>query len=119
VIAPLPHDVCGILETSRIVNWMAGESARQCGPCLYGLAAIAGDLRALAGLRSSRRAVRQLRDHLDLVAGRGACSHPDGVVGLVLSGLETFESEVDSHAKGKCTAGYHRGVLPLPGEAIA
>jgi NADH:ubiquinone oxidoreductase subunit F (NADH-binding) len=119
VIAPLPTDVCGLLETSRIVNWMAGESARQCGPCLYGLAAIASDLRGIAGLRTNRKAVRQLREHLELVAGRGACSHPDGVVGLVLSALETFESEVESHTKGKCTAGYHRGVLPLPGEAIA
>jgi NADH:ubiquinone oxidoreductase subunit F (NADH-binding) len=116
VIAPLPLDVCGLLETSRIVNWMAGQSARQCGPCLYGLAAIAGDLRAIAGLRSSRKAVRALRDHLELVAGRGACAHPDGVVGLVLSAMETFESELESHMKGRCTAGYHRGVLPLPDE---
>jgi NADH:ubiquinone oxidoreductase subunit F (NADH-binding) len=116
VVVPLPRDVCGIAETSRIVNWMAGQSARQCGPCLYGLAAIDSDLRAIVGLRGARKAARELRTHLGLVAGRGACSHPDGVVGLVISALETFHDEVESHVHGKCSAGYHRGVVPLPEE---
>ncbi len=114
VIAPLPHDVCGLRETSRIVSWMAGQSARQCGPCLYGLAQIDEDLRLIVGLRGARKAAKALREHLDLVIGRGACSHPDGVVGLVHSALTTFAGEVESHIHGRCTAGYQRPVLPLP-----
>jgi NADH:ubiquinone oxidoreductase subunit F (NADH-binding) len=35
---------CGLLETKRVVDWMANESARQCGPCAFGLPALAEDL---------------------------------------------------------------------------
>ncbi|MDE3064948.1 MAG: hypothetical protein KGJ36_04680, partial [Acidobacteriota bacterium] len=37
VMVVLPRSGCGIAETHRIVRWMANESARQCGPCAFGL----------------------------------------------------------------------------------
>jgi len=43
LIAALPADACGIAETARLVRYLAAESAGQCGPCLFGLAAIFGD----------------------------------------------------------------------------
>jgi len=36
-----PEVACGIAETQRVVAWMANESSRQCGPCAFGLPALA------------------------------------------------------------------------------
>ena len=44
VLVVLPSGSCGIKETERIARFMASESAGQCGPCLFGLPAIADDL---------------------------------------------------------------------------
>jgi hypothetical protein len=33
------------------------------------------------------------------VRGRGACRHPDGAAGLVLSALEVFEAEFARHTQ--------------------
>ena len=41
VIAVLPSGRCGVVETARILAYLAHESARQCGPCTFGLRAIA------------------------------------------------------------------------------
>ncbi|WP_374216187.1 SLBB domain-containing protein [Frankia sp. R82] len=37
-----------------------------------------------------------------LVAGRGACHHPDGVARLVRSALRTFAADIRAHADGYC-----------------
>jgi NADH:ubiquinone oxidoreductase subunit F (NADH-binding) len=38
--------------------------------------------------------------------GRGACHHPDGAVGLLLSALRAFPEEFrDHHERGRCSAG--------------
>ena len=47
IVVALPTTSCGIAETARIARWMAGESAGQCGPCVFGLPAIADDLELL------------------------------------------------------------------------
>ena len=41
---PDPRHACGIAETARVARYMAGESAGQCGPCVFGLPAVADDL---------------------------------------------------------------------------
>ena len=47
VLVVVPRDACGLAETHRVVRWMANESSRQCGPCAFGLPALAEDLAAL------------------------------------------------------------------------
>jgi len=47
----LPDGACGVAETVRVLAWLAGESAGQCGSCVFGLAAVA---RAAADLRDGR-----------------------------------------------------------------
>jgi NADH:ubiquinone oxidoreductase subunit F (NADH-binding) len=112
-IVALPRAVCGLAETARVARYMAGESAGQCGPCVFGLAALADAFESIAECRDS------VADALDRVprlqaqiARRGACAHPDGTLGLVMSALDVFSSEVEAHRSGRCTATSHASVLP-------
>jgi NADH:ubiquinone oxidoreductase subunit F (NADH-binding) len=112
LIAALPQDACGLAETARVVRYLADESARQCGPCLFGLDAIAAELQRLAEGRTSD--LSMLRRWLGQVDGRGACSHPDGAAELVRSALDVFKPELGQHAQGWCAATRTANVLPVP-----
>ncbi len=114
VVCALPANACGVVETARVVRYLAAESAGQCGPCLNGLPAIAGGFAELAGARPRARVRADVERWAGLVAGRGACAHPDGTVRLVRSALQVFAGEIDLHAKGRCSAASNRPVLPLP-----
>ena len=48
VVIALAATSCGISETARLARYMAGESSGQCGPCVFGLPAIADDLEQLS-----------------------------------------------------------------------
>lgn len=88
-IRVLPRGTSGIAETARILRYLADESAGQCGPCVYGLAAVADDVAGLA--RRDRTVDRnRLERRLGVIAGRGACRHPDGAVRLAASALRVF-----------------------------
>ncbi len=62
---------CPVMFTSRIVAYLAGQSARRCGPCLNGLPALARAVTAVAdgsgspardrGARVARRTPRRVR----------------------------------------------------------
>lgn len=119
VIAVLPADGCGVAETTRLVRWLAGQSAGQCGPCVHGLAAIASQLEAIETGRIARQPpargarrtgavedpIARLRRWSGDVGGRGACRHPDGVVRLLASALRTFAEDFDDHLRhGPCSA---------------
>ncbi|NYD42740.1 NADH-ubiquinone oxidoreductase-F iron-sulfur binding region domain-containing protein [Nocardioides panaciterrulae] len=112
LVAALPDDVCGLVETARVVRFLADESAGQCGSCLFGLDAIAGELHRLADGSAADQGT--LRRWLGQVEGRGACSLPDGAVRLVRSALTVFGSELEQHARGWCCATRTAGILPLP-----
>ena len=43
-LAVLPRRACGLAETARVVRYLAAESARQCGPCMFGLPALADEM---------------------------------------------------------------------------
>jgi NADH:ubiquinone oxidoreductase subunit F (NADH-binding) len=106
IIVVLPRDACGVAESQRMVKWMANESARQCGPCAFGLPAIAEDLSQLASnSRDPRGAYQRLKERCDVIEGRGACAHPDGVVRMVRSALEVFSRDVENHLQGAPCAG--------------
>ena len=115
LIGVLPHGRCGLEETARLVGYLAGETAGQCGPCVHGLPRLARACAALAEGRMRRRGVRQLLALAAVVDGSGACSHPDGVVRLIRSALRTFEADVDAHLAGRvCTTVTHPAVFPVP-----
>ncbi|HEY1641276.1 MAG TPA: NADH-ubiquinone oxidoreductase-F iron-sulfur binding region domain-containing protein [Streptosporangiaceae bacterium] len=117
VLAELPASHCGLAETARVARYLALESAGQCGPCFNGLPRIAA---ALADLAIARPAPRQLADvqrWSGLVAGRGACHHPDGFTRFVASALAVFGPELERHARGRCHATSARPFLPVPAGA--
>jgi len=119
VVVALPTDVCGLVETARVVAYLADQSAQQCGPCLNGLPALASVLGEIARGRSGGRAigpqVRRATELAALVERRGACHHPDGSVRFIRSALSMFETEIDLHAHGRCSATDRRPFLPTPG----
>jgi NADH:ubiquinone oxidoreductase subunit F (NADH-binding) len=103
VVIPIPLRQCGLAETARIVAWMATQSAGQCGPCVFGLPAIADDLKTIATTHASRSVFERLLSRLPVIEGRGACRHPDGVIRLVRSAFRAFSADVDYHlANGPC-----------------
>ena len=112
LIAALPGDACGLAETARVVRYLADESAGQCGPCRFGLDAVAGEFLRLTEGGTSDPAT--LRRWLGQVDGRGACRHPDGAVRLIRSALAVFRPELERHAHGWCCATRTGGVLPVP-----
>ena len=77
VLACIPTSACGVAETARIATYMANESAGQCGPCVFGLHAVAQDLVQLARGENDSKILKRLGHRLDTVEGRGACRHPD------------------------------------------
>jgi NADH:ubiquinone oxidoreductase subunit F (NADH-binding) len=117
VIVVLARQGCGVAETQRVVKWMANESARQCGPCAFGLPALAEDLAHVARATSdASESWERLRRRCDAIDGRGACHHPDGVVRLVRTALEVFRDDIDAHLRGRTCDGARstQRFVPVP-----
>jgi NADH:ubiquinone oxidoreductase subunit F (NADH-binding) len=115
VVAALPRTACGLAETARITRYLALSSAGQCGPCVFGLGAIAGQLERLA--TGGECDLAQIQRWLGDVTGRGACRHPDGTALMVASALHVFHAEARLHSRGWCSAIGAAGVFPMPGQA--
>jgi NADH:ubiquinone oxidoreductase subunit F (NADH-binding) len=116
VVVALPADACPVAEVARVIRWMAGESAGQCGPCVHGLDAIAGALASLAAATGDGGVISRLERWCGQVTGRGACRHPDGVVRFLRSALDVFADEFEDHRRhGPCDACDRPPVLAVPG----
>ena len=102
VLIALGESSCGLHESARVIDYLARESAGQCGPCVHGLRAIAdvvGDLaEGVAQLREKERVMRWAAE----IRGRGACHHPDGAARFIESALTVFGDELISHERGRC-----------------
>ncbi|MGN6428197.1 MAG: NADH-ubiquinone oxidoreductase-F iron-sulfur binding region domain-containing protein [Leifsonia sp.] len=102
VVHVLGADRCGLLATAEIADELAAASARQCGPCRFGLPAMAARLRELATGRMAPQAAAEAARLAESVDGRGSCHHPDGSARLVRSALRVFAADVRAHAAGRC-----------------
>jgi NADH:ubiquinone oxidoreductase subunit F (NADH-binding) len=105
VVVALSSSRCGLQAGADIAGYLAGQGARQCGPCLNGLPTMARTLHQLAYLRSTDETAAELERIAALVSDRGACHHPACTVRLIRSTLRTFEAEVRLHLQGYCSAG--------------
>ena len=108
VIVVLGVEACGVAESARIAQYLAGQSAGQCGPCVFGLPAIAEDMTKLARGEASAGLMARLVLRLAEVSGRGACRHPDGAVNLVRSALQVFAADVAAHERGRPCGHTHK-----------
>jgi NADH:ubiquinone oxidoreductase subunit F (NADH-binding) len=115
VIVLLSDEACPVAEATRLARWLASQSARQCGPCLHGLDALARGLEELMhGERHGPHAER-VTSLPALIERRGACRHPDGALNIVLSALEAFSADFAEHSRrGACAACARGPELPLP-----
>lgn len=111
IILPLPHGTCPLREASRIASYMAGQSAGQCGPCRMGLPDVHRSMLALVDGSGSAAAVRHAAG---IGRGRGACTHPDGTARFVLSAIDTFAADIETHRRAGSCGQPVFGVLPLP-----
>ncbi len=103
VIAVFPHGRCGLAQAAALMGFLARESARQCGPCEHGLAALATTSAQLAAGHAKPRDAERLQRWIGQIAGRGACHHPDGALVLLSSALRVFGGDVATHLRrGRC-----------------
>jgi NADH:ubiquinone oxidoreductase subunit F (NADH-binding) len=118
VIFALPPGSCGLAEAARVLGFLADQSARQCGPCMFGLPAVAQDLAQLAAGRPGGDPLDRLQRRFAQIDGRGACRHPDGAIRMAASALRTFAADAHAHSRHRpCLAGTgdgHRRTANLP-----
>jgi NADH:ubiquinone oxidoreductase subunit F (NADH-binding) len=109
VLAPPPTS-CPLAEVAAIAAYLEREGAGQCGPCVYGLPALADATASLAfggpggaGGPAGGGLPARIFELCDSVDGRGACHHPDGAARMVRSALLAFGDHVDQHLRiGPC-----------------
>lgn len=97
VVAFLGEETCGVTTTARIMDYMAGSSAAQCGPCVFGLRAIADASARIATGQARQDDLQRLKFWSGSLTGRGACRMPDGTTALLASSLRVYDADWSSH----------------------
>ena len=115
VLIALGESGCGLHESARVIDYLASQSAGQCGPCVHGLHAISDAFTALVSGIAHERERDRLLHWTSEVRGRGACHHPDGAARFVESALSVFGGEIEWHKRARCDA--KPAGLPTPGIA--
>jgi NADH:ubiquinone oxidoreductase subunit F (NADH-binding) len=115
IVIALPASSCPLAETARVVSYLAEETAGQCGPCMFGLPALADALGHLAYSGGRGGVIDQISALIPVIEGRGACRHPDGATQLVRSVLHAFPAHARWHERnGACPDVARAPMLPLP-----
>jgi NADH:ubiquinone oxidoreductase subunit F (NADH-binding) len=114
VLAVLPYGGCGVVESARILSYLAAETAGQCGPCVNGLAALSEAMDRIAGSEPASGDRTQVQRWTEMVRGRGACHHPDGAVGQLASALAVFRDHLHMHIAGQRCYGMNVAGFPRP-----
>jgi len=97
VIGVLPGSRCVVCEVAGIMRYLASESSAQCGPCFFGLRALADACTRIAERGTDPVDLQRLQRWSAEVKGRGACHHPDGAVMFLQSALATFPDDFAGH----------------------
>jgi NADH:ubiquinone oxidoreductase subunit F (NADH-binding) len=100
VLVALGRSACPVRELAGTVDWLASESAGQCGPCSNGLPALADLLAAMAAGHAPDDAWQRLERWTGDLPGRGACHLPDGAVRFLRSGMRVFGTALAEHQHG-------------------
>lgn len=113
VLHLLGYDECGLARTAEVAAYLADQSARQCGPCRFGLPRLSTLLAELAFGEVSDELLGEVHRMVGLIDGRGSCRHPDGTARFVRSALAVFESDIAHHRRGCCLAAREAAVGEL------
>jgi NADH:ubiquinone oxidoreductase subunit F (NADH-binding) len=97
VIGVLPGSRCVVCEVAGIMRYLSSESSAQCGPCFFGLRALADACSRIAERGTDPVDLQRLQRWSAEVKGRGACHHPDGAVMFLQSALATFPDDFAGH----------------------
>ncbi|MEO8745967.1 MAG: NADH-ubiquinone oxidoreductase-F iron-sulfur binding region domain-containing protein [Candidatus Dormiibacterota bacterium] len=97
VVGILHHSSCVVCETAGIMRYLAAESSAQCGPCFFGLRALADACSRVAERGTNPDDMHRLHRWAIDVRGRGACHHPDGAVTFLQSALKSFPDDFAHH----------------------
>jgi len=117
VVIVLPVTSCPLAETARVISYLAEETAAQCGPCMFGLPALADAVIELAYQGGWSRAIEAIATLVPLIEKRGACRHPDGATQLVCSALTAFAAHARRHDRqGPCYGVGRAPLLPIPSD---
>ncbi|MBX6754589.1 MAG: proton-conducting membrane transporter [Thermorudis peleae] len=112
-ITVVPETVCGLWQAARLLRFFADESARQCGPCTFGTAAMADLMERLARGEGRSDDVERLRRYAEhVLPKRGACSHLDGATIAVRTALQVFQDDLARHLRYGTCGRPLRSVLP-------
>ncbi|WP_327256602.1 NADH-ubiquinone oxidoreductase-F iron-sulfur binding region domain-containing protein [Streptomyces sp. NBC_01244] len=122
----LAAGACPVSTAADAVGHLAAESARQCGVCVSGTAAVRDAVYALAsGTAAPDTPARLERWSLGL-PGRGACGLLDAAASVAGSLPRAFPETVRSHLRGPCPScaaalptGGHRGRLAVAVPEVA
>ena len=114
VIMALPATACGLTETARVMQYLADETAGQCGPCVHGLRSLSDRMHEIARTQTTPKMRKDLERWSSMIVGRGGCRLPDGAVRFLHSAQIAFADEFDVHQRGRCRATRHEPVLPIP-----
>lgn len=101
VVHLLDAATCGVAATAAILAYLAHASAQQCGPCKFGLPAIAEVAQRLARNEALPHDLQRLGRWAGQVRGRGACHHPDGAARVTESALRVFGEDYRAHQSGQ------------------
>lgn len=105
LVRVLDARTCGVDVAARIMAFLAAASANQCGPCRFGLPALASAAERVAANLAKPDDLENIERWNALVTGRGACRHPDGAAKQLSSAMAVFADDVASHAsRGRCLA---------------
>jgi NADH:ubiquinone oxidoreductase subunit F (NADH-binding) len=118
LLGVVASDRCGLVETARLIGWLAGERAGQCGACTLGMPDLADRMLGLAdGSRRGGKEVRRIVSLGETISGRGLCHLPDTAVAMAESALVTFADELKLHKQGRCSGRCDEPVFPVPERA--
>lgn len=113
VVVVLPADACGPAEVARVLDYLAAESAGQCGPCVYGLPALAASYKELVHGGRQARHRHRLNALPAMLERRGGCHHPDGSLRFLRSAQAAFAEHLALHRGGRCPLPAQPAMLPV------
>jgi NADH:ubiquinone oxidoreductase subunit F (NADH-binding) len=104
IVGLLSAERCGVATTAEIMGYMARESAGQCGPCVFGLQAIADATERVARGVGREDDLAGIERWTSLVVGRAVRVVAGAAAQLMASALDVFGDDFAHHARtGRCS----------------